>query len=219
VQNEIIDLIHEHVLSSILSRLRPTTLYSLIVDSTSDTANIEQITFLIRYVDPESRKIREDFLAFLPTDSATGQAIADHILSCMGRFRLPTDNCIGQAYDGASSMSGAYNGCQAIIKRVCPDAEYMHCSSHSLNLGLVDSCSLSFIRNMFGTIKSTVRFFNDSAKRTGALKGEIERGDNDYLPLTKKKRLLSLVSLAAFTLLDACYGDVFEHSANIFSLV
>ena len=100
-------------------------------------------------------------------------------------------------------MSGVYNGCQAIIKRVCPDAEYMHCSSHSLNLGLVDSCSLSFIRNMLGTIKSTVRFFNDSAKRTSALKGEIERADNDYLPLTKKKRLLSLVRLAAFILSDA----------------
>lgn len=110
----------------------------------------------------------------------------------MKRFRLSSSSCVGQAYDGTSAMSGVYNGYQAIIKRVCSDAEYMHCSSHSLNLALVDSCSSSFIRNMIGTIKSTTRFFNDSAKRATALRSEIERPDNDYLSMTKKKRLFSL---------------------------
>ncbi|CAF3402606.1 unnamed protein product [Rotaria sp. Silwood2] len=79
-----------------------------------------------------------------------------------------------------------------IIKQSCPDAEYMHCSSHALNRSLIDSCTSRFIRNMFGIIKSVTTFFNDSAKRTHALKHEIEYPDNDYLTLSKKKRLLSL---------------------------
>lgn len=96
-------------------------------------------------------------------------------------------------------MSGIFNGCQAIIKRVCPDAEYMHCSSHALNLALIDSSSSHFIRNMFGIVKSTINFFNDSPKRSNALKYEIERPNNDYLVLSKKKRLLSLVSRTDFS--------------------
>ncbi len=199
IQNEIIELIHEHVLSSILCRLGPTTLYSIIVDGTTDSSNIEQLCFLIRYVDQHSLEIREDFLAFIPTISSTGEAIADHILSCLKKFGLPLTNCIGQAYDGAPCMSGIFNGCQAIIKRFCPDAEYMHCSSHALNLALIDSSSSHFIRNMFGIVKSIITFFNDSPKRSNALKYEIERPDNDYLVLSKKKRLLSLVSRNVFS--------------------
>jgi hypothetical protein len=184
----------------------PDTLYSIIVDATTDSSNVEQLCFLIRHVDPHSHEVREDFLAFMPTTSSTGEAIADHILSCLKRFRLSFANCIGQAYDGAPCMSGIYNGCQAVIKRFCPEAEYMHCSSHSLNLSLVDSCTSHFIRNMFGVIKSTTTFFNDSPKRSNALKHEIERPDNDYLVLSKKKRLLSLVSYRSFFLLGTFYS-------------
>ncbi|CAF2150966.1 unnamed protein product [Rotaria magnacalcarata] len=191
-QNEIIELIYEHILSSILGRVGPTTLYSIIVDGTTDSSNIEQLCLLIRYVDPHSNEIREDFLAFLPTTSSTSEVIAGHILSCLKRFKLSPNYCIWQAYDGAPCMSGIFNGCQTVIKRFCPDAEYMHCSSHALNLALIDSCTSHFIRNMFGIIKSIITFFNDSPKRSNALKYEIERTDNDYLILTKKKRLLTL---------------------------
>ncbi|CAF5154575.1 unnamed protein product, partial [Rotaria magnacalcarata] len=159
---------------------------------TTDSSNIEQLCLLIRYVDPHSNEIREDFLAFLPTTSSTSEAIAGHILSCLKRFKLLPNYCIGQAYDGAPCMSGIFNGCQTAIKRFCPDAEYMHCSSHALNLALIDSCTSHFIRNVFGIIKSIITFFNDSPKRSNALKYEIERTDNDYLILTKKKRLLTL---------------------------
>lgn len=192
IQNEIIEIIYEHILLSILSRLGSTTLYSIIVDGTTDSSNVEQLCILIRYVD--SSEIREHFLAFVPTTSSTAEAISNHILLCLKRFKLSLNNCIGQSYDGAPCMSGIFNGCQAIIKRSCPDAEYMHCSSHALNLALMDSCSSHFIRNAFGIIKSTINFFNDSPKRSNALKNEIERPDNDYLILTKKKRLLTLVS-------------------------
>lgn len=199
IQNEIIELIYEHVLSSILCRLGSTTLYSIIVDGTTDSSNVEQLCLLIRYVDQHSLEIREDFLAFVPTTSSTGDTIANHILSFLKRFGLSFTNCIGQAYDGAPCMSGIFNGCQAIIKRFCPEAEYMHCSSHALNLALTASSSSHFIRNMFGIVKSIVTFFNDSPKRANALKYEIERPDNDYLILSKKKRLLSLVSTNVFS--------------------
>ena len=130
--------------------------------------------------------------------SSTGEAIAKHILSCLKRFQLPLTNCVGQTYDGAPCISGVFNGRQAIIKRICPDAEYVHCSSHSLKLALIDSSSPHFIRNMFGIMKSVITFFNDSSQHSKILKYEIERLDNDYLVISKKERLLSLVSANTF---------------------
>uniref|UniRef100_A0A1X7TFT3 DUF4371 domain-containing protein n=1 Tax=Amphimedon queenslandica TaxID=400682 RepID=A0A1X7TFT3_AMPQE len=39
-----------------------------------------------------------------------------------------------QGYDGASVMSGQYNGVQAKIKEFAPQAIYIHCYAHVLNL-------------------------------------------------------------------------------------
>ena len=86
IQNEIIELIYEHILASLLYRVSSTTFCSIIVDGTTDSANIDQLCFLIRYVDPHAHEIHEDFLRFLPTTSSTGEAIAEHILSCLKRF-------------------------------------------------------------------------------------------------------------------------------------
>ncbi|KAH9382466.1 hypothetical protein HPB48_023063 [Haemaphysalis longicornis] len=46
------------------------------------------------------------------------------------------------AYDGASNMSGEYNGCQAIIKSENALAVFFHCGAHSSNLvaGDVSNC-------------------------------------------------------------------------------
>ena len=47
------------------------------------------------------------------------------------RCSVPIVLCRGQAYDGASSMSG---GVQALVKHEADSALYVHCFAHSLNL-------------------------------------------------------------------------------------
>ena len=51
----------------------------------------------------------------------------------------------GQTYNGASNMSGAYNGCQAIIARDQPFASFVHCSAHCTNLVANAVCSSSSV--------------------------------------------------------------------------
>ena len=45
---------------------------------------------------------------------------------------------VSQGYDGASVMSGSCTGVQQRIKAVAPNAIYVHCYAHCLNLALVD---------------------------------------------------------------------------------
>jgi len=93
-----------------------------------------------------------------------GETIVNIILDYLTTHNLPFDNSLGQTYDGGSDMASIYRGCQALIKQKCPDTEYYHCSNHYLILVLVDSCSISQIRNMMGTIKEIINFFKDSSK-------------------------------------------------------
>ena len=191
VQNEIIDCIHKYMLNEILHRVN-NSLFSIIVDEITDISTVEQLSLSIRYFDNEKNVVREDFLAFIEVFSCTGEAIANIILDYLATYCLPLDNFVGQAYDGASNMSGIYRGCQALIKKKCPNAEYYHCSNHCLNLALVDSCSIPEIRNMMGTIKEIINFFSDSLKRMQALRSEITEYQGEYICLTNKKRLISL---------------------------
>ena len=52
------------------------------------------------------------------------------------------DNLRDQGYDGASTMSGVKAGVQAKIQEKQPKALYTHCAGHSLNLAILNSCSI-----------------------------------------------------------------------------
>lgn len=67
--------------------------------------------------------------------------MAGKILEVVEKVGLSMTNCVGQAYDGASNMSGYKSGCAALISKKYPLAVYSHCKSHVLNLALVKACT------------------------------------------------------------------------------
>ncbi|KAJ8869775.1 hypothetical protein PR048_028783, partial [Dryococelus australis] len=71
-------------------------------------------------------------------------------------------------FDGASNMSGQFNGCATKMKEIYPQAMYVHCVNHSFNLALSHVCTVSTIRNCISTINSIITFFRASPedKRT-----------------------------------------------------
>ena len=73
--------------------------------------------------------------------------------------------CRAQAYDGAGSMSGNLNGCQAKFQESVPKATYYHCSSHQLNLALSKACTVPSIQSMLSDLKAVGIFFKYSPKR------------------------------------------------------
>ncbi|XP_011408430.1 PREDICTED: zinc finger MYM-type protein 1-like [Amphimedon queenslandica] len=61
------------------------------------------------------------------------------LLACLFIFSgLDTKGLVCQGYDGASVMAGKNTGVQQCIKEVAPQAIYVHCHAHCLNLVLVD---------------------------------------------------------------------------------
>ena len=62
-------------------------------------------------------------------------------------------------------MSGHIRGVQSRIKESYPNATYVHCKAHSLNLAIGSSCKVKPVQNMFDTAQKLLQFITASPKR------------------------------------------------------
>lgn len=82
------------------------------MDSTPDLSQVDQLTFVIRYVTADSQPV-ERFFGFIPIKSHTAEYFKDTVLKVLSDLGLDITLCRGQCYDNASNMSGIYAGLQA----------------------------------------------------------------------------------------------------------
>ncbi|XP_073120600.1 uncharacterized protein [Henckelia pumila] len=86
------------------------------------------------------------------------------------KYNLEIHNMRGQGYDGASNMSGVFNGLQALFLRDCPYAYYVHCFAHHLQLALVASPKKEIsIWIFFSNLTTIVNLVTSSSKRNSKL--------------------------------------------------
>ena len=75
---------------------------------------------------------------------------------------------VGHGYDGASVTSSSRNGVQAKVADNCPNATYVHCRFHVLNLAISSGCkAVQSIQNLFDNVSKLTWFLSGSAKRKG----------------------------------------------------
>lgn len=63
IQNQIISLIGEYIRESIVQEIKEAKFFSILCDEVTDNANLEQLSFVLRFVDKDCQ-IREEFLDF-----------------------------------------------------------------------------------------------------------------------------------------------------------
>lgn len=167
---QIITLMSDTVLQTIVKEIQTAKYFSIIVDSTPDVSHVDQLSFVIRYVDGKGFP-QERFLGFLGNTGHKSEQLCDAVLNTLVLYQLNTDNLRGQSYDNASNMSGAYSGLQTRIKKICQFAEYAPCAAHSLNLiGTSAASSCLEACNFFDLLQSMFNFFSASTSRWELLK-------------------------------------------------
>ncbi|KAF0723939.1 zinc finger MYM-type protein 1-like [Aphis craccivora] len=130
----------------------------ILVDETIDIAGIEQFSLCARYLDKTKMITREDFFKFILVSDVTGKGLATTLLTTLEEIEIDVKYLRDQGNNGAASMSGQFNGVQAHITKHYPLAHYIHCSSHSLNLTISDTCNIQSVRNCTGTIQKVCVF-------------------------------------------------------------
>ena len=106
--------------------------------------HLEEISICVRFVhtreDNKKVQVRKEFLGFVQADSTTGQAEAKRFLETQQGYGLDIDRMRAQGHGGAANTAGIHRGVQAIIRHCVPDAVYVHCKAHSLNLAIEHAC-------------------------------------------------------------------------------
>ena len=104
------------------------------------------MSFVLRFFDKDD-EIREDFLGFLHFKlSLSGKSLAKNILAEIGNLTLDINNCRGQGYDDAASLSDHINGLSAHILRINKKGVHTHCHSHRLNLVVAALYNIQYVR-------------------------------------------------------------------------
>lgn len=121
---------------------------------------LQQLAVCVRYVTSEAR-IKENFLGFSKLFGFDAQSITDATEQTLKSHKI--DHLIFVAQDGAAVMSGAVRGVQARFREHHPEAVYLHCYTHELNLVLCHACkAIPEATNFFDLLESLYSFFSAS---------------------------------------------------------
>jgi hypothetical protein len=175
IQADILTAASNIIVRNIVEEIRNgSKFYSLIIDEARDEGQKEQMSICCRYVLESG--IRERFLGFVQLTKLDATALANKIkdfLNCVG---LNIQLCVSQSYDGASVMSGKFNGVQALVREMtgnpCP---YLHCHAHRLNLVLVDvSKHVQSVNDTIGLLEAIYAFQSASTLRNELFSFEVK---------------------------------------------
>lgn len=101
---ELILLMSDKIMAGIISEIKQSTYYSVILDSTSDITHIGQFNFVIRYLKDDSPI--ERIISFVLNVGHKAQDLTNALLELLEKYNLDLKFCRGQSYDNASNMSG-----------------------------------------------------------------------------------------------------------------
>lgn len=134
IVNELVMYMAHQMLRQLLSEIRAAKQFALIVDETMDMSRVEQLGISLRWVD-DDYNVHEDLIGLFEVEMTDAATLSSRIKDTLIRCNLDL-----AAYDGASNMSGKFNGVAARIQREEPKALFVHCMAHCLNLCLQE-CS------------------------------------------------------------------------------
>ena len=87
-------------------------------------------------------------------------------------------------------LAGLMNGAAALIQGEAgaSKAQYFHCTAHALNLCVVATTSVQFIRQTWSVLREVSLFFSGSPKCQHCFKEVLP----EFLPESNKKKLVDL---------------------------
>lgn len=160
-QNEMIKCCADEVTAGIICEMKQSKMYAVMADEARD-GHIEQLAVCVRYIGCDDT-VKEHFLQLSSLECFDAVSITEAIEQVLESNGLQELRCVAQAYDGAAVMSGLVGGVQALFRQKHPEAAYVHCYAHELNLVLCHTCrAVPEASDFFDTLESLYSYFSVS---------------------------------------------------------
>lgn len=158
IQNEIMESILELCQEEIKKQVVNSEFLAVMCDETTDIHDKTQMVIVFRY--ELKGKPVERFWGFFNPENQTAEALSAVLL---GELAKLIGDCphklIAQTYDGAAALSGVHSGVQTRIKEFYPNAHFLHCYAHQLNLILQKATSQNTSARIFLTVYPVFQLF------------------------------------------------------------
>ncbi|KAJ9542793.1 hypothetical protein OSB04_029299 [Centaurea solstitialis] len=111
-------------------------LFGILVDESRDVSCKEQMALVLRFINKRGEVVKR-FIGLRNVSDTSALSLKATIYDMLSKWKLSPTRIRGQGYDGASNMSGAFNGLKTLIMNETKSAYYIHCFAHQLQLALV----------------------------------------------------------------------------------
>ncbi|CAL2278140.1 unnamed protein product [Prunus armeniaca] len=174
IQKELVNSCAAETIDAIISDMDD-AFFSILVDESRDVSIREQMAVVLRYVNKKGQVI-ERFVGVQYVSDTTSSKLKEAIEQLISSTNLSMSRLREQGYDGASNMRGELNGLKTQILREYPQAYYVHCFAHQLQLALVAVAKGNEnIATFFTTASSVVNIIGASCKRRDALREQQQK--------------------------------------------
>ncbi|CAN1322086.1 Zinc finger MYM-type protein 1 [Linum perenne] len=143
--------------------------FAILVDEARDESGREQMAIILRYVNSNGI-LTERFFAIKSVADPSAATLKQVISDALSEYNLQVEKLRGQGYDGASNMSGQFNGLRALFLQDCLYAYFVHCFAHRLQLTLVAAAKhCRPIWNFYSLLDNVINLVKSSPKHTTEL--------------------------------------------------
>ncbi|XP_056145441.1 kelch-like protein 41a isoform X1 [Lampris incognitus] len=168
IQNDLIQSVADVMTEAMRDEVKKTPFVSIMVDETTDIGNAARMSYVLRYAHDGGVKER-----FFKYDDVSGdkraEAVAGRVLEFLEGCECAA-KVVAQCYDGAAVVASGLNAVQAKIKEKIPQALFVHCYAHSLNLVMSQgTAKIKECKVFFSHLGGLAAFFTKSAIRTKLL--------------------------------------------------
>nr|XP_042908380.1 uncharacterized protein LOC122271400 [Parasteatoda tepidariorum] len=218
IQSEMIESLGTKLETHLLEQIRASPFFAIIMDTTQDISKVDQLSIVVRYAvitrsengQPIDIEAKEVFLGFYAAIKHGAVDSVNQVTTLFIDKNIDLKKCVGQGHDGASVMSGVYNGVKKHIKDIQPNAEYVHCATHNLNLVINDAVSscVEIQIFFFAALQDLYNFFGNSIKLRDLLSkftGESDTTLKKLNPIRWSSRVntISAIKLRYFDIIKA----------------
>ena len=183
--HEMIVVLAEVIENDILSKVRKSKFYSIMLDETTDCTVTEQLSVHVRFIDEEG-KLCSLFLKIIDLlqpeiesldsaeedtrISAGAETVTKRVLDFLDVHSLDGSKIVGIGTDGATVMIGCRNGVVKRMQNVCKAAVGIHCAAHRLNLASTQAAnSVPYVKKFNSVLRQLFDYYDNSAVRSAGL--------------------------------------------------
>ena len=120
----------------------------------------EKCSVSLRFV---RKNVEERLLAIVDSHSTTGGDLCNLLKEALHKQKIDVSKCISDSTDGASNISGQYNGFTAFFEKESPGHIHSWWYAHVFNLVLCDVTTTNHASiSLFGLVQKVGVFFRES---------------------------------------------------------